>query len=452
MGVLTARWTRLKYHKEQARLWRSMARFCVVPAGRRSGKTEIAKRKLVKAAMNTRREDAWFVAAAPTHKQARQIYWDDLRALVPKAWRRKRDNESRMTIHLINGADITVMGLDQPDRIEGRPLDGIVLDEYGNMKPKVWDENVRPALSTIGRPGWAWFIGVPEGRNHYHKLWKKARTEDEWDVFHWKSAEILDPEEVAQAKRDMDPILFDQEYNASWVTFTGRAYYCFDWDVHAKHRLRYIEGRPLIFCFDFNREPGIAVVVQEQGRSDYPGVEFDDKVAETFTAVIGEVYIPRNSNSRIVARRLVNDWKDIHIGTEGAPAPVYVYGDATGAAGGSAKVEGSDWELVFQELRKVPEWRVVDMVPRSNPRERQRVNSVNTRLENAEGEVRALVDPVKAEHTADDLDGVTVIEGGNGEIDKKADKTLTHPSDGWGYYVHEEHPSGGGHVLVSQVR
>lgn len=450
--MITSRWTKLDYHPEQARLWRALARFCVTPAGRRSGKTEIAKRKLVRSAMSCDREDGWFVASAPTHDQARSIYWDDLRALVPKQWRRKRDNESRRTIYLVNGADISVMGLDKPDRIEGRPLDGIVLDEYGNMKPRVWEENVRPALSTKGRPGWAWFIGVPEGRNHYYKLWKTARTLEDWDTFTWKSAEILDAEEVLAAKRELDPLIYKQEYEAEWISFTGRAYYPFDWDVHAKVQLKYFPGRPLIFCFDFNREPGVSVVVQEQSRDDYPGVELPRCVGETFTAVIGEVHIPRNSNSRIVARRLIKDWKDVHRPKGDVEnVPVYIYGDATGAAGGSAKVDGSDWELVQQELRKVSHWRVIDMVPRANPQERPRVNSLNTRLMTADDVAHLLVDPVKASHVADDLDGVVVIEGGSGEIDKDADKSMTHLSDALGYYVHEEHPASGGHFVVSRV-
>lgn len=393
--------------------------------------------------------DGWFVAAAPTHDQARRIYWADLQELVPKAARRKRDNETLMIIHLVNGADIQVMGLDKPERIEGRPLDGIILDEYGNMKETVWDQKVRPALSTADRLGWAWFIGVPEGRNHYYRLWQKAATLDDWETFVWASADILDPEEIAAAKAEMDDLTFRQEYLGEWVSFTGRCYYSFSWDKHTKFRLRYIEGQPLVFCFDFNRQPGVAVVIQEQSQKDYPDTKFPSWVGETFTAVIGEVWIPKNSNSSIVARRLVSDWQGVHIGTTSRKARVYIYGDATGAAGGSAKVMGSDWDLVFEELQKVKHWDTLDMVPRENPRERLRVNSMNSRLESAEGIVRMLIDPVNAQHFAEDLDGVVVVEGGNGEIDKKADKMLTHPTDAGGYYVHAEYPAGGGHVMVS---
>ena len=69
-------------------------------------------------------------------------------------------------IRLINGAQIWVVGLDRPERIEGSPWDGGVLDEYGNMRANAWPEHIRPALSD--RAGWCDFTGVPEGRNHYY--------------------------------------------------------------------------------------------------------------------------------------------------------------------------------------------------------------------------------------------------------------------------------------------
>src|SRR4051794_23881932 len=105
-------------------------------------------------------------------------------------------SESEMTIRLINDAEIFVLGMDKPDRMEGAPWDGGVLDEMANMKPSAWEGNVRPALSD--RNGWCDLIGVPEGRNHYYNLDRTARammadlgTASEWASFHWKSSEIL---------------------------------------------------------------------------------------------------------------------------------------------------------------------------------------------------------------------------------------------------------------------
>ena len=39
-----------------------------------------------------------------------------------------------------------------------------------------------------------------------------------------------------------------------------------------------------------------------------------------------------------------------------------------------------------------------------------------------------------------DFEGVKLLEGGSGEIDKKADPMLTHLTDGIGYYIAKEFP------------
>jgi hypothetical protein len=67
--------------------------------------------------------------------------------MVPKDAMRGRPSESELVIPLWHGGEIFLVGMDKPERIEGAPVDGGVLDEYGNMKPQAWGENVRPALS-----------------------------------------------------------------------------------------------------------------------------------------------------------------------------------------------------------------------------------------------------------------------------------------------------------------
>ena len=79
-------------------------------------------------------------------------------------------------------------------------------------------------------------------------------------------------------------------------------------------------------------------------------------------------------------------------------------------------------------------------VPRSNPRERVRVNAVNTRCRDAEDTIRLMVNPNYAPNVHRDLEGVRVLEGGSGEIDKKSDPNLTHTSDALGYYIVSEFP------------
>lgn len=430
----------LRPHPEHQRLKASKKRFKVVPAGRRSGKTELAKRNLVVELLSANKpwDDPRFFAGAPTREQAKRIFWPDLKAMVPRSLLARQPRETELIIPCINGAELQVLGMDKPERVEGAPWDGGVLDEFANMKEQALQENVRPALSD--RKGWLWLIGVPEGRNHYYDLYKYAISgvDPEWDGFTWKSADILDPAEVESARRFLDELTFQQEYEASFINFEGRAYYPFLETTHtAPLRHLYNDAAALVLTFDFNVEPGTASVIQEltlpgQYEKDHRGIPLLDRPI-TGTAVIGEVYIPRNSNTEKVCARIAKDWGN-HKGI------VKCYGDATGGARGSAKVEGSDWDIIKRCLSATFDDRVFYNVRAANPAERARVNSVNTRLVNGAKEIHLLVDPQHAPNVVKDFEGVRLLEGGSGEIDKKATPKLTHLSDGIGYYTEREFP------------
>ena len=426
-ATLTARWTPMRYHATQAALMASTARFRVVPAGRRSGKSELAKRNMVLRMLEEAvdRPDGRYALAAPTRDQAKQIFWEDVKALTPQVLMDGRPLETELRLRLVTGSEVRVIGMDKPERVEGVPLDGIVVDEYGNMKASAWTAHIRPALSD--RLGWAWLIGVPEGRNHYYKTYRNALADDSgtWGVYHWISADILPPDEVEQARRDLDELTFKQEYEADFVLFAGRAYHAFTDSVNVA-RLEYNPRAPLLFCFDFNVSPGVAVVCQ---RMRLPtGVDG--------IGVIGEVWIPQNSTTPAVCRKLMADY-----GSHGGP--VICYGDATGGAGGTASVSGSDWSIIraiFHHEGPWPRAHVRYKVPLSNPRERVRVNAVNSLCRAANGDVRLCVDPVRAPHVIVDFEGVRLLEGGSGEIDKKHDPDLTHLTDALGYMVAMEYP------------
>lgn len=436
--ALPKRWYALRPAPGQLAYAHSRHRFNVVPAGRRSGKTERFKRKLIRRALSlegiTHDQTPRFFAAAPTREQAKRIYWDDLKAMTAP-WRVGKPMETDLLIRLVTGSEIVVVGLDKPERIEGSPWDGGGLDEYGNMKPKAWGENVRPALSD--RNGWCDFIGVPEGRNHYYDLFAAALAQMQelgvqspWGAFTWKSSEVLPAEEIAAARRDLDPLTFAQEYDASFVNFEGRAYYAFTDANKAKGLAKSYDPRqPLLVMLDFNVAPGVAAIGQE--------LRLPSGIIGT--AILGEVWIPNNSNTPAVCRKVLTDWKD-HVGR------VELYGDATGGARGTAKTEGSDWDLARKILKNGSDGirgfgdRVTYHYPDSNPAERARVNAVNTRAKSAAGVIRLLVDPIAAPRVVRDFEGVRTLKGGSGEIDKKVDVQLSHISDAIGYYINVRFP------------
>ena len=345
LGIVTKRWTKLKTSLVHHELFNSRKRFVTVHAGRRSYKTELSKRKIVSTLFDPQAsvyDDPRYFCGAPTREQAKRIYWDDLKALIPPRYIIDK-SESELYIKTILNSSVCVVGLDKPERIEGTPWDGGILDEYGNMKAKAWPENVRPALSD--RHGWCWLIGVPEGRNHYYDLDKmflaEMTTNPNSDVgsYWWRSELVLDPEEIQAAKKQLDELTYEQEFGGSFISFQGRAYYSFE-ENHNCCRLEYNPKNDLILCFDFNVNPGICEIVQEFTMLDDRDLPI---IGETVSGVIGEVYIPRNSNTPMVCKRVINDYKK-HQGN------IKVYGDATGGSSGTAKLTGSDWEIIEKML------------------------------------------------------------------------------------------------------
>lgn len=429
-------------------LW-SPARFNLCAAGRRSGKTMISKRRGTQKFIDSwrlGRSDYVWLCGAPTYEQSRKVYWKEeptLHQLIPQE-AIKRVWESTMTIETWWGAEARLVGLDRPERAEGTHADHASLDEGADLKPEVWPNTVRPLLSTLGREGSADIFGRPRGRNWFYDLFWRAQTGDlgdDWAAWHWTSEEVLDPKEIVAAKSELDPRTYQQEYLASFLNREGLTYYCWDRDTHCR-RLEYDPSLPLDFSFDFNAAPGVAVVSQEQRATvKIDGTEvarFPDLplLRSTFTAVLGEVWIPQDSNTHRVCDALVQKWGH-HRGF------VRCFGDATGARRqtSSREGQGGDWRIIQRELSKHYGPGVVRlMVPRRNPAERDRVNSVNARLMSTDGQIGFLVDHAGAPHGPLDFEGVTNKEGGDFEIDKDSSPSMTHWTDAIGYLVYQLHP------------
>lgn len=405
----------------QKQIANSTARWRVCVSGRRFGKTTLALRELARFAVQPKRR-VFF--AAPTYRQAKAVAWNPLKEkLIAHRWVAKT-NEQDLSITLKNGSTISVRGTDNFDSLRGVGLHFLVMDEFSDCHPDAWERVLRPTLSDTG--GHALFLGTPRGRNHLYDLYQKGQDPNETNWESWQFTTLeggnVPIEEIEEARRNLSEDVFNSEYNADFVTFAGRVYHPFTANTHCAP-LVYRRAAPLCLSFDYNVEPGCCVISQEQTLPN--GI--------LGTGVIGEVWIPRNSSTPAVCRKIIQDWSE-------HPGPVYVYSDATGGARGSARVMGSDIDLVKNELRPVFGDRIQFRIPAANPPERVRVNAVNSRLKAADGTIRLMVDPQKAPHVVRDLEGVQLLEGGSGEIDKKANPELTHISDALGYMVVREFP------------
>ena len=198
----------------QQEVWEDTSRFNIVAAGRRTGKSRLAAWMLIVNALQADKGHVFYVA--PTQGQARDIMWQTLLELGHPVISGSHINN--LQIKLVNGATISLKGADRPETMRGVSLKFLVLDEYADMKPDVFEQILRPALTD--QKGCAMFIGTPMGRNHFYELYKYGELgEDEtYKTWHFTSYDnpLLDPEEINIAKKSMSSYAFRQEFMASF--------------------------------------------------------------------------------------------------------------------------------------------------------------------------------------------------------------------------------------------
>lgn len=197
-------------------------RFGVVVAHRRLGKTVLAINHIIREAMLCEKENPRYAYVAPTYSQAKRVAFDYLikftQPLSPVA------NISELRVDFY-GRRISLYGADNPDSLRGIYLDGVVLDEVGDMNPKVWNEVLRPALAD--RLGWALFIGTPKGANHFKDFRDRAEKEPDWALLEFKASEtkIIPESELAAAHREMGDDKYSQEFECSFNAAIEGSYY-----------------------------------------------------------------------------------------------------------------------------------------------------------------------------------------------------------------------------------
>lgn len=198
-------------------------RWAVGVAHRRAGKTVACIQKLTKEALECQKPEGRFAYVAPYFSQAKDVAWSYLKRYAAALG--CETNESELRIDFPNGARIRLYGADNPDRLRGLYLDGIVLDEYADMRPSVWGEVIRPMLAD--RQGWAVFIGTPKGRNDFCEVWEKALQDPTWFRFMLKASEtgLIDAGELVAAKAAMTPEQYEQEFECSFEAAILGAFY-----------------------------------------------------------------------------------------------------------------------------------------------------------------------------------------------------------------------------------
>lgn len=411
----------IKPHYYQAAMLFHPARFQVAVWGRRSGKTTGAKYKTALKALSEPGSKIWYVGL--TYENAKVRMWDEVNGtsgLIPKDAIAYVDNSS-LYVKLKNGSQIWVKGAKTIDNVLGESLDLLVLDEFQSMNMNIWDK-LRPMLSD--REGEAWIIGTPRGFNHLYELFWKGSDKNPNKAKNWQSWQIttLDAieegtgvslEDVLEAKNDLSPEQYAQEFLASFEAVQGRVYKPFGMEpgenvseLFRGNTKEFYSDLPLRVGMDFNVNPMTATL----------GVNPDWQTH----FVMDELYLPNSGTPEIIKR--IKEYASTR-----RNQTVFVYPDASG------KNRSSITDSTNFTLLKEAGFHIV--AGASNPRVEDRINEVNRMLLNANGDRRLIIHP-NCKELIKSLHSLTYAPDGTPDKSSGFD----HITDALGYIIHQEFP------------
>jgi len=385
----------------QAKVIKDKARFRVLITGRRFGKTYLAINELAKFASRSKQK-VWYVA--PTYRQAKQIVWNELKQkLIDHKWV-KNINHSDLTFTLKNNSTITLRGSDNENALRGVGIDFLVIDEFADVSKEAWYEVLRPTLSD--KKGHALFCGSPRGFGNWsYELYKQGETNKDWKSFQYTTLEgqQVSKEEIEQAKQDLDLRTFQQEYEATFVNYSGMIYYNFSRDKNIVDKYNKNTGI-LHIGLDFNVDPMSAVVC----------VIENDRIF-----MIDEIQI-YSSNTNEICEEIRTRYKNIQI---------VVYPDPSARQRKTSAGGLTDLAILKNNG--------FDVRCRSTaPLVRDRINAVNSKLKNVNGKSSLFI--VKSCKNAIKSIERQIYKEGTHIPDK--DSGYDHMNDALGYLVEYNFP------------
>jgi hypothetical protein len=379
----------------QTEVFNHPARFRMLAAGRRFGKTHLSLVQLIVWAAAKSGSLNWYLA--PTYRAAKSIAWRQLKAMVPQELFAEK-NEVDLSIELINGSRIELKGGDRYDSLRGNSLSNVILDEAAYIPPDCWEMVIRPALAD--QRGDAIFISTPAGFNHFHEWYEQAEAEPDWQTFAYNTIQggNVPEEEVELARRTLDERTFRQEFEASFQSFSGLVFPEFD-----DNNISDVEdmGGPILVGLDFNVGIMAGVICSKVGDTLHQW----DEIAV------------KNSNTDEVAMMLRQRFPDRRI---------ICYPDPTGRSRKTSAAGATDHGI----LRK---YGLEVVAPKSPWAVKDRLNATNWLICNAEGQRRLFVHP-RCKNTIKGYRSVTYKEGAEDFVVDK-DPGLEHWIDGAGYLI-----------------
>lgn len=152
---------------------------------RRAGKEVITWNFIIQAAIT---KPGMYIMTYPTNVRARKILWQGAALIngvstkfidmIPEKLLAKKPNDAEMTIELVNGSLIWIVGCDiDPGKLRGTNPLGIVFSELAFSDPRVL-YTMLPVLRQNG--GWLVGQSTYDGMNHFYWMLKNNINDPEW--------------------------------------------------------------------------------------------------------------------------------------------------------------------------------------------------------------------------------------------------------------------------------
>ena len=261
----------LPFHKRDQR-WA-----CLV-AHRRAGKTVSAVNDIIAKAVMAKGPNPMFGYIAPYRSQAKSVSWDYFKWYAKPII--KQTNEAELQITLVNGAQIRLFGADNADAMRGLGFDGIYMDEYGDFRPSVWGNVIRPTLSD--KLGWAVFGGTPKGKNQFWDIYDTAvsNKDKDWFLLTLKASTsgLLPDSELKAAASQISEDQYLQEYECSFEAAIRGAFYGLEMRVaQDEGRIRSVPYDPALQTFtawDLGYKDDTAIWWYQMARNEIRVIDF----------------------------------------------------------------------------------------------------------------------------------------------------------------------------------
>ncbi len=212
-----------KPYPYQEEILKSKAKYRIVPAGRRAGKSETAK-----IAANIRLlkgQGIWF--CSPTNQNSRRMFrqFTKLYKDFPEDLVKINKTELRIDF-LFNDGWIEFKSLAEPDNLRGEGLDFVVVDEAAFVLDGIWEEVLEPMLLTSN--GDALFISSTNGKNWFWRMYQMGVHDETGRYESFKFSTYANPDidkkELDQIKLRTPKYLFDREYMAEFEDDGGSVF------------------------------------------------------------------------------------------------------------------------------------------------------------------------------------------------------------------------------------